>query len=101
MSGDEAGRLQVDERGTVVVPPRPASIGRIVIFTPSASFARIKGGGDAHAAIVTKVHEDGTVNLQVFFDPAGPDHLTEIPLHPGLGDVKTWTFGTWSWPERV
>lgn len=62
--------------------PKPA-ICRMVIYHTE--------GGD-YPAVITKVHSDTLVNLNIFHDTGGLVVRTSIALGAGIGQ--------WSWPPR-
>jgi hypothetical protein len=75
----------------------PPSIGRIVHYR-AANRGERPGGRDRHAAIITAVNDDGSVELSVFppgFNPmfisAAQGSPSEEFAHPGQ----------WYWPPRV
>jgi hypothetical protein len=65
------------------------TVGRIVHYSPSDLYFR----GETWAAIVTAVHEDGSVNICAFSKKGDPTPLSKVCE----GDRP----GTWSWPLRV
>jgi hypothetical protein len=69
------------------------SVGRIVHYNLS---------GQIFAAIITRVHENGTVALQVFYvNPRDEQRL--IPVAGAEQDVTTGApdVSKWAWPPRV
>lgn len=68
------------------------SIGRIVHY-------RQAGAGPCLAAIVTKVHATGNVNLTVFDEDGDTDARHGIDEAPV--DQPIPSGGQWHWPERV
>lgn len=73
--------------------PKP-SVGRIVHFRAPAT----KNGGEAYAALVTRVHSPAIVDLVVFGSQGVSFHL-DIPRlgHPS----QTALSGSWDWPPRM
>jgi hypothetical protein len=71
------------------------TIGRIVIFKQS-KHETPRNGTREHPAMITRVHGDDCVNLQVFFD-AGPVSVTTSVLRAGVASEDSMS---WDWPKR-
>lgn len=80
-----------------------ASVGRIVHFhvaqeLPAADFGTVILPSAPRAALVTRVGELGTSNLNLWvFDPDGGDGVPHLGVEFSL-DPKP---GHWTWPPRV
>lgn len=80
--------------------PKPYSIGRVVIYTPTEEDNNIAGGNKALAlpAIIVATwehtsYENDEVNLKVLSDGFNDLWKTSVPYD------ETGTPGTWKWPE--
>jgi hypothetical protein len=79
------------------------SIGRIVTYVLAENDAQYINAtatshntardGDEYPAMVVRVWDDSSVNLQVFYDGSGSHWATSRPEGDGPG--------TWHWPARV
>lgn len=69
------------------------SVGRVVHFFPKGENQRPR------AAMVTQVHGDFCVNLQVFPASEFPSELTSVT--EGDADKSSPYTDTWRWPPRV
>lgn len=69
-----------------------ATPGRIVVFNPD------QPNRNPHPAIVTKVNEDGTLNLTAFSDyyPYGSMAHSNVPERVSSQQQRAYT---WQWPE--
>jgi hypothetical protein len=85
----------VIERFFPAVVQNPA-VGRIVIFVQPATEQPVNGTRE-HPAIITRVWNDGLVNLQVFYDAAPVEARTSV----GPYDVEAPDGWGWRWPERT
>jgi hypothetical protein len=80
--------------------PKPYSIGRVVIYTPTEEDNNIAGGNRATALPATIVatwehtsYENDEVNLKVLSDGFNDLWKTSVPYD------EAGTPGTWKWPE--
>jgi hypothetical protein len=73
------------------------SVGRIVHFG-QPTYTSEPDGVVAWAAIVTWVHEDGSVNLRVFHPSA---FANADQHHERVKESETLEAARWSWPPRV
>lgn len=68
------------------------SIGRIVLYEPGLSDPAY----GEHVAVITAVHDDGSVNLRVL-----PDGPVPTLWRPRIKQGPPGSFNTWRWPDRA
>ena len=78
----------------VVEPPMP-SIGRIVLYQPTAEEREGRGGADYYPAIIARVWSRHCVNLHVLADAGPAFPVTSVTLN--LAPVDR----SWRWPPRA
>lgn len=75
---------------------QPPSLGRIVIFIPDEDDLLCKqNGAERLPAIVTRVNDNGTVNLKIFCDWMNNQWRPDVPFSPSEDMFS------WHWPPRV
>jgi hypothetical protein len=74
------------------------SVGRIVHYT-SLGDSEGKFPSELHAALITRVNDDGTVALKVFYTVGIFDMLRVERTNEVAGSAAA--RGMWTWPERV
>jgi hypothetical protein len=76
------------------------TIGRTVLFSlPPKYWQYVADNDRIRPAIVTRVNEDGLINVRVIYDPTDPFMVSvadQVGLLEGAG-----TAGRWSWPPRA
>lgn len=70
------------------------SIGRIVHYILTMT-------GPVVAAIITDVHEEGIVNLRLFFNMHDAELQGQDAFRFGVVHSEIPVFGTWHWPPKV
>lgn len=75
----------------------PPSICRVVVFVPDESDLLCKqNGAERLPAIITRVNDNGTVNLKIFCDWMGNQWRPEVPFSEDENEPFSW-----HWPPRV
>jgi hypothetical protein len=77
-------------------PPQAPSIGRTVLYRPTAEDRVNRGGAEFYPAVITRVWSPICVNLQVLADAGTPFFVTSVTFDPLSDQVRTWR-----WPTRV
>ncbi len=74
------------------------SVGRIVHYT-SLGDSEGKFPSEVQAALITKVNQDDTVALSVFYT-TGTFHMLRVPKTDAVAGQPA-ARGHWNWPERI
>lgn len=81
--------------------PQKPTRGRIVDYR-AANKRQMSKGAEFHSALITRVHDDGTVNLKVWPDGNPEFDVERIAFAADAkGDIENAAPGTWCWPKRV